>query len=230
MINPIGKFRKFKFLLHAGISSNTFRARIKQGQTHYLYSASLHPWRAPVLPTVPWPLPSRSPVSPAQTMAMRHGWHGGRTHQTPPMSPSEPDHLDTSHRARTLLQHAADHRPFPVPPSLFRRRSCGRWPRRAPSAAVTLRHRLPSSLRRAPPPCCSQPPPRWVLSVSRRRTSPIPIRVCNPDRRAPPVRPPSFLFLFPARTQDPPPPRLGRPSSVYPGLLVVPRAARYQSY
>jgi hypothetical protein len=32
-------------------------------------------------------------------------------HWTPPMSPSEPGQLDTSHRARTLLQHAVARRP-----------------------------------------------------------------------------------------------------------------------
>jgi hypothetical protein len=65
----------------------------------------------PDLQAVPWTLLCRSLVSPAQTTAMRHGRHGGRTHRTPPMSPSEPDRLDTSHRARTLLQHAAARRP-----------------------------------------------------------------------------------------------------------------------
>jgi hypothetical protein len=48
------------------------------------------------IPSHPCPAPGR------ETWRRR-----GRAHRTPPLSPSEPDRLDPSHRARTRLQHAA---------------------------------------------------------------------------------------------------------------------------
>jgi hypothetical protein len=87
MTNPIGNFQKFEFWFHAGISTNTWWAEIYQNRIHcgqqWLAALAL----VSDLPAVPWPLPCRSPVSPAQTTAMRHGWHGGRTHRTPHLPP-----------------------------------------------------------------------------------------------------------------------------------------------
>jgi hypothetical protein len=107
MTNPIGNFQKFKFWFHAGISSNTFWAEITQNRNNCLQQWLAALALVPDLQAVLWTLICRSLVSPAQAPAVRHGWHGGRAHRTPPMPPSEPDHLSPSHRARTLLQHAA---------------------------------------------------------------------------------------------------------------------------
>jgi hypothetical protein len=63
----------------------------------------------PDLQTVPLPLldsPLSTPHLPAQTPAVRPGRKGRQSHRTPSLSPSEPDRLDPSHRARTRKQHA----------------------------------------------------------------------------------------------------------------------------
>jgi hypothetical protein len=84
MTNPIGNFRKFKFLFLAGISSNTFWAEIRKKPNSLFAIVNPCPWRLYLLSAVT----SHSltiPLCPPSITGVRHGENN--QYLSPTMSP-----------------------------------------------------------------------------------------------------------------------------------------------